>query len=228
VDTITTTGNVDISGDLVVGTTNIITEIGTKQATIEDGDLTIAKTDGLATALSGKQPTIEDGDLTIAKTDGLATALNEKQATITSATDLTSNSLTTGNITSSKFRVVKVVDNLDDIFPTSETDNTQEIGTITTFGGTLKFDFDCNGSSIVNTTFLTYTFSLMNASSVVIASTIVPFYFSHKDYHFHFGSTDAYTGIPAGTYILLVTRSSTNLRHGANDNFNACLTEFPF
>ena len=120
------------------------------------------------------------------------------------------------------------MDNLSDIFPTSETDNTQEIGTITTFGGTLKFDFDCNGSSIVNTTFLTYTFSLMNASSVVIASTIVPFYFSHKDYHFHFGSTDAYTGIPAGTYILLVTRSSTNLRHGADDNFNVCLTEFPF
>jgi len=187
-----------------VGTTNIITELGTKQ------------------------PTIEDGDLTIAKTDGLQTALNEKQATITSATDLTSKSLTTGNITSPKFRVVKVVENLDDIFPTAETDDIQELATITTFGGTLKFDFDCNGSSTVNTTFLTYTFSLMNASSVVIASTIVPFYFSHKDYHFHFGSTDVYTGISAGTYILLVTRSSTNLRHGADDNFNVCLTEFPF
>jgi hypothetical protein len=68
----------------------------------------------------------------------------------------------------------------------------------------------------------------MNASSVVIASTIVPFYFSHKDYHFHFGSTDAYTGISAGTYILLVSRSSTDLRHGTDDNFNVCLTEFPF
>jgi len=64
-------GNVDITGDLVVGTNNIINEIGTKQPTIEDGDLTIAKTDGLQTALNGKQPTIEDGDLTIAKTDGL-------------------------------------------------------------------------------------------------------------------------------------------------------------
>ncbi len=53
VDTITTTGNVDISGnasitgDLVIGTTNIITEIGTKQDTIQDNGLTIAKTDGL-------------------------------------------------------------------------------------------------------------------------------------------------------------------------------------
>jgi len=34
VDTITTTGNVDISGDLVVNDVNIITELGTKQPTI--------------------------------------------------------------------------------------------------------------------------------------------------------------------------------------------------
>ena len=33
--------NVDITGDLVVGTTDIIDELGTKQDTIEDGDLTI-------------------------------------------------------------------------------------------------------------------------------------------------------------------------------------------
>jgi len=38
--------SVDISGDLVVGTTNIIEEIGTKQNTITDGELTIAKTAG--------------------------------------------------------------------------------------------------------------------------------------------------------------------------------------
>ncbi len=38
-------GDVTISGDLVIGTTNVITEIGTKQDTINDGDLTIAKTD---------------------------------------------------------------------------------------------------------------------------------------------------------------------------------------
>ena len=103
-------GNVTITGDLVVGTTNVITEIGTKQDTINDGGLTIAKTDGLQTALDNKyddtggtidgdvtitgdlvigatnviteigtkQDTIQDGGLTIAKTDGLQTALNNK------------------------------------------------------------------------------------------------------------------------------------------------------
>jgi len=76
------TGNVDISGILLVGTADIIDELGTKQPTIQDGDLTIAKTNGLQSALNAKQPTIEDGDLTIAKTDGLQTALEAKQDTI--------------------------------------------------------------------------------------------------------------------------------------------------
>ena len=95
----TINGNVNITWGLLVGTTNIITEIETKQDTIEDGGLTIAKSDGLQTALNNKyddtggtingnvnitgdlvvgttniiteigtkQPTINDGDLTIAK-----------------------------------------------------------------------------------------------------------------------------------------------------------------
>ncbi len=123
-------GNVTISGDLVIGTTNVITEIGTKQDTIQDNGLTIAKTDGLQTALNNKydntggtiggnvtisgdlvigttnviteigtkQDTIQDNGLTIAKTDGLQTALDAKQATIDEDTDLSSNSLTTNQL----------------------------------------------------------------------------------------------------------------------------------
>ena len=45
--------------------------LDSKQATINDGDLTIARTDGLQAALDSKQATINDGDLTIARTDGL-------------------------------------------------------------------------------------------------------------------------------------------------------------
>jgi len=61
----TINGNVSITGGLLVGTTNIIDEIGTKQDEINDGDLTIAKTSGLQTALDAKQATIdEDTDLT--------------------------------------------------------------------------------------------------------------------------------------------------------------------
>ena len=49
-----------------------------KQATIADGDLTIAKTTGLQAALDSKQATITDASLTIARTNGLQAALDSK------------------------------------------------------------------------------------------------------------------------------------------------------
>ena len=79
---ITQQGDFYTTGDLIVNDVNIITEIGTKQDTIGDGDLTIANTNGLQSALNDKQDTIEDGDLTIANTNGLQSALNDKQDTI--------------------------------------------------------------------------------------------------------------------------------------------------
>ena len=86
--------NLIINGSLDVKTNITLPEIGDvedtiqgKQDTIQDGDLTIAKTSGLQDALdsnfddtggtingivniTGKQDTIQDGDLSIAKTDG--------------------------------------------------------------------------------------------------------------------------------------------------------------
>jgi len=77
-----TANSVDIESNLLVGGVNIITELETKQPTINDGDLTIAKTSGLQGELNALQPTINDGDLTIAKTSGLLGALNALQPTI--------------------------------------------------------------------------------------------------------------------------------------------------
>jgi hypothetical protein len=49
------------------------------------------------TDINTKQDTITDGSLTIARTDGLQTALNGKQATITTSTDLTCDSIATSS-----------------------------------------------------------------------------------------------------------------------------------
>ena len=65
-------------------TSSIQTQLDSKQATIGDGDLTIARTNGLQAALDAKQATIGDGDLTIARTNGLQAALDGKQASLTS------------------------------------------------------------------------------------------------------------------------------------------------
>ena len=48
-------GDFSTTGNLLVNDVNVITKIGTKQDTIEDGDLTIAFTDGLQTTLDAKQ-----------------------------------------------------------------------------------------------------------------------------------------------------------------------------
>jgi len=83
--------NLIINGSLDVKKNITLPEIGDvedtiqeKQDTINDGDLSIAKTNGLQAALNGKQPTKEDEDITISKTNGLlhVEALNTKQPTI--------------------------------------------------------------------------------------------------------------------------------------------------
>jgi len=61
----------------------LVDALATKQATITDGALSIAKTVGLQSALNSKQATITDGALSIANTVGLQSALNSKQATLT-------------------------------------------------------------------------------------------------------------------------------------------------
>ena len=66
------------TNSILLNGSSVSTLIGDKQDTIEDGDLTIAFTDGLQSALNNKQDTIEDGDLTIANTGGLLSALNNK------------------------------------------------------------------------------------------------------------------------------------------------------
>jgi hypothetical protein len=48
-------GDFSTTGDLLVNDVNVITKIGTKQDTIEDGDLDIAFTSGLQTTLDDKQ-----------------------------------------------------------------------------------------------------------------------------------------------------------------------------
>jgi len=102
----TISGSVDITSNLVVGITNIIEEIGTKQNRILDGDLTIAKTLGLQTALDNKFDDIGGSisgnvDITGNLVVGTTNKINEigtKQDEITTDTDLSCNSLNTNQL----------------------------------------------------------------------------------------------------------------------------------
>ena len=99
-------GNVTITGDLVIGTTNIIDEIGTKQDEINDGDLTIAKTSGLQTALDNKyndtggsiSGSVDISGNLVVGTTNIIDEIGTKQDEITTSTDLTLNSLNTNQL----------------------------------------------------------------------------------------------------------------------------------
>ena len=88
----TVSSNLIVSGSVDVKTGMTLPIIGDvedaiegKQNTINDGDLTIARTAGLQSALQGKQNTINDDDLTIARTTGLQSALNGKNILLMTA-----------------------------------------------------------------------------------------------------------------------------------------------
>ena len=72
----------NFASNVTIRLNDIETDVAGKQATIGDGDLTIAKTNGLQTALDGKQSTISTNDLSLGDISGLYTQLAIKQTTI--------------------------------------------------------------------------------------------------------------------------------------------------
>jgi len=89
-------GSVDIQTSLTIPNIgNVENSLDGKQDVIDDGDLSISKTNGLQTALT------ELDEVTESHTEDLATNTADiltKQDLITSATDLECNSLTTGDL----------------------------------------------------------------------------------------------------------------------------------
>lgn len=130
-----------------------------------------------------------------------------------------------GNIVTSRFR--NVVVNTTNVFPSTNSSSSVTLATLILNGGTLCFNFQCSGfctSSLV----ARFTFELINSENIAIRSTNADFKFSQTYVHQYWGRNDVYSGVPAGTYTLRVTRNSTALRHDQNDIFNVTLTEYPF
>jgi len=121
------------------------------QATITDGDLTIARTSGLQSALDGKQATITDGDLTIARTSGLQAALDLKAALASPALTGTPTSPTaSAGDNSTQIATTAYVDSA----VSSETDTLSGLTdtTITSIGDNDIIAYDSSSSKYINQT----------------------------------------------------------------------------
>ena len=129
-----------------------------------------------------------------------------------------------GNILSSRFRAEKIIDNLSGQFLGSSPSNVT-LAEVIVYGGTLHMSFECGGSRTA-IGLANYTF-VLTQNSQTIKSTGASYYFNQADVSQYWARNDVYTNVPAGTYILSVSRS-TNLRHGVSDFFNVVLIENPF
>ena len=154
-------------GDLSIAkTSGLQTALDSKQPTIADGDLSIAKTSGLQTALNSKQATIGDGDLTIARTSGLQTALDAKQPTITAGTNLSFNGTTLNaanqvpNITASR---VAVSDTNGDLTASSIT--TTELDFLDGVSSGIQSQLNAKQATITAGTNLSFNGTTLNATA---------------------------------------------------------------
>ena len=130
-----------------------------------------------------------------------------------------------GNILSSRFRAVKIIDNLFGQFLGSSPSNVT-LAEVIVYGGTLHMSFECGGSRTA-IGLANYTF-VLTQNSQTIKSTVASYYFNQANISQYWARNDVYTNVPAGTYILSVSRNDTNLRHGVSDFFNVVLIENPF
>jgi hypothetical protein len=134
------------------------------------------------------------------------------------------------NIIGSRFRTLKLVNNLTGQFPTTSSNNTVNlVNPLTVNGGTLQFHFECGGIPDSAGTF-NYLFELRNsANNTTIKSTTAQFSFAASTTpRAYWARMDVYTGVASGSYILRVTRSSVFLLHTSADFFNVTMTELPF
>jgi hypothetical protein len=131
-----------------------------------------------------------------------------------------------GNILSSRFRVDKIIDNLSGQFLDSSSPSNVTLAELIVYGGTLHMSFECGGSRTA-IGLANYTF-VLTQNSQTIKSTVASYYFNQANVSQYWARNDVYTNVPAGTYILSVSRNDTNLRHGVSDFFNVVLIENPF
>jgi hypothetical protein len=133
------------------------------------------------------------------------------------------------NIIGSRFRCLKLVNNVSNRFPNNGSPNTTTlVASLIVNGGTLQFHFECGGLALSVTT-MNYLFELRNSTNTTtIKSTVAIFSFHEILENQYWARMDVYTGVPSGEYLLRVTRSSVNLIHDLGDFFNVTMTEFPF
>jgi hypothetical protein len=136
--------------------------------------------------------------------------------------------LNTGNIQSSKFKVMQAVTNLTNVFPSNTNPTEVTIANnVGCGGGTIVFHISC-GARPVLSGLHTLTFRYKNGSGTTRATITASFYFNQSNIHQAWSRSQRFTGIPAANMLITVQRSSTALIVDSNDFITIVMEEFPF
>ena len=133
-----------------------------------------------------------------------------------------------GNISSLKFRTIKPVNNLTNVFANNTTPTSKTIATnVIVNGGTLIFYIQVGGEG-KTTGLKTFTLQCLNSANVVRVSIPLRFFFNNTGEHFRWGITQIVTGIAAETLKINLKRNDKTLVSDANDYINVVIDEMPY
>ena len=147
--------------------------------------------------------------------------------TINGTTTLNNLSLN-GNISSLKFRTIKPVNNLTNVFPNSTSPTSVTIANnVIVNGGTLIFYIQISGWA-QTTGLKTFTLECLNSANVVRVSIPLSFYFNKTSRHHSWSITHVLTGIASETLKINLKRDTNTLLHDINDYINVTIDEMPY
>jgi hypothetical protein len=133
-----------------------------------------------------------------------------------------------GNITSPNWKVLKPVFDLTDRFPNSSVATQVTVATNVAITGNFILHYYISGFKITNGLGIFQLYAVPNAGGTNILIGSLRQYYNVRSVHLAFSQSNYVTNVPAGTYSLLFTRSTTDLRQDANDFLTVIMEMVPF
>jgi hypothetical protein len=132
-----------------------------------------------------------------------------------------------GNITSPRFRSIKPVNNVTNLFTNDSVTLVTIASNIPCYGGTLIFHCEVGGYAS-SSGLKSYTIRYTNYSGQIKASIPLSFYFNQTSVHHAWSRTHVQTGVPTANMKIELVRNTTTLKCDQNDFINVTIQEMPY
>jgi hypothetical protein len=133
-----------------------------------------------------------------------------------------------GDIISPNWKVIKPVFDLTNRFPNSSVATQVTVATNVAITGNFILHYYISGFKTSNGLGIFQLYAVPNAGGTNILIGDLRQYYNSASFHLSFSQSNYVTNVPAGTYSLLLTRNTTDLRHDTNDFLTVIMEMVPF